>query len=335
MAGSGFQGARWRPPAPAFPVPRRSDPRTLPPLTFLPLPGRGPEHVAVDARGRLLTGLADGRIVRLDPAGGAETVANTGGRPLGLELDGPDSLVVGDADRGLLRVRFGEPAGVEVLCDSIQGRQLRFCSCPAIASDGTVYFSQSSQRYDLAHYKGDLLEHSGTGRVLRLRDGQVDVVADGLQFANGMVLAPDESRLVVAETGGYRLTSIALSGNRAGEAETLIDGLPGFPDNLTLSTGGLIWIAMASPRDALLDLLLPRAPWLRAGIWSLPDRLKPAPKNMAWALAIDQDGRVVHDLRGWNVGYHEVTAVREQDGKLYLASIEESTLACLDVPGTA
>jgi sugar lactone lactonase YvrE len=304
--------------------------------------------VAVDARGRLLTGLGDGRIVRVDPAGGVETLANTGGRPLGLELSlDEDSLVVGDAERGLLRVRLGlgpgrEPgqgpgssAGVSVLCDSVGGRRLRFCSCPAIATDGTVYFSQSSQRYDLAHYKGDLLEHSGTGRVLRLRDGQVDVVADGLQFANGMVLAPDESALIVAETAGYRITSIALHGDRAGQTRTLIDGLPGFPDNLTLGPGGLIWIGMASPRDALLDLLLPRAPWLRAGVWSLPERLKPGPKNMAWALAIDQDGTVVHDLRGWNVGYHEVTAVREHDGKLYLASIEESALACLDLPGAA
>jgi sugar lactone lactonase YvrE len=336
MAGSGFQGARWRPPAPSFPVPKRSGPRTLPPLTFLRLPGPGPEHVAVDARARLLTGLADGRIVRVDPAGGVETIVNTGGRPLGLELElGLDGLVVGDAERGLLRVRLGEPASVEVLCERVDGRQLRFCSCPAIATDGTVYFSQSSQRYDLAHYKGDLLEHSGTGRVLRLRDGQVDVVADGLQFANGVVLAPDESRLVVAETAAYRITSIALRGDRAGQTQTLIDGLPGFPDNLTCGPSGLIWIAMASPRDALLDFLLPRAPWLRAGIWSLPERLKPGPKNLAWALAIDQDGTVVHDLRGWNVGYHEVTAVREHDGKLYLASIEESALACLNLPGTA
>lgn len=335
MASSGFQGVRWRPPAPSLPAPKRSDPRTLPPLTFLRLPGTGPEHVAVDTRGRLLTGLADGRIVRVDLAGGVQTLVNTGGRPLGLELDGDDSLVVGDAERGLLRVRLTEPANVEVLCDSVHGRELRFCSCPAIAADGTVYFSQSSQRYDLAHYKGDLLEHSGTGRVLRLRDGQVDIVADGLQFANGLVLAPDESSLLVAETAGYRVTRIALDTDRAGQTQTLIDCLPGFPDNLTLGPGGLVWIAMASPRDATLDFLLPRAPWLRARIWSLPERLKPGPKDMAWALAVDQDGTVVHDLRGWNVGYHEVTSVREHDGKLYLASIDEPALACLDLPGSA
>jgi sugar lactone lactonase YvrE len=342
MARTRFRGERWRPPAPGFPVPRRSGKRTLPPLTFLPVPGHGPEHVVVDAHGRLLTGLADGAIVRISPGGGTgpltgglatETIANTGGRPLGMELAGADTLVVCDDQRGLLRVRPVEPgAGVEVLCDTVSGERLVFCSCPAIAADGTIYFSQSSRRYDLAHYKGDLLEHSGTGRVLRYRDGQVDVVADGLQFANGLLLTPDESSLIVAETGGYRVTRIHLDGERAGEIEPVIENLPGFPDNLTAGPSGLIWIAMASPRDPTLDLLLPRPPWLRAAVWSLPDRLKPAPKDMAWALAIDSGGRVVHDLRGWHVGYHEVTAVREHDGVLYLASVEEPALARAELP---
>ncbi|HZR53965.1 MAG TPA: SMP-30/gluconolactonase/LRE family protein [Streptosporangiaceae bacterium] len=329
----GFRGERWRPPAPGFPVPRRSDKRTLPPLTFLPVPGHGPEHVVVDGRGRLLTGLADGTIVRVSPDGGAETIANTGGRPLGMELAGEDTLVIGDAERGLLRVRPVEPgASVEVLCDTVDGERLVFCSCPAIAADGTIYFSQSSRRYDLAHYKGDLLEHSGTGRVLRYRDGQVDVVADGLQFANGLLLSPGEASLIVAETGGYCVTRVHLDGAAGGVTEPVIENLPGFPDNLTAGPSGLIWIAMASPRDATLDLLLPRPSWLRGAVWALPDRLKPAPKDMAWVLAIDPAGRVVHDLRGWHVGYHEVTAVREHDGVLYLASIEEATLARAELP---
>lgn len=291
----------------------------------------------MDSEGRLLTGLADGQIVRLDPGGdGVEMLVNTGGRPLGMEFEGEDALIVCDARKGLLRVRLtgsaGVKAAVEVLCNTVEGRRLVFCSCPAIASDGTVYFSQSSQRYDLDHYIGDLLEHSGTGRVLRWRDGQVDVIADGLDFANGVVLAPDGLSLAVAETGGYQITRIALDGDRAGRTEPIIAGLPGFPDNLTTSAGGLIWIGMASPRDPMLDFLLPRTPALRAAVWSLPDRLRPGPKNMAWALAIDQSGTVVHDLRGWKVGYHEVTAVREHDGRLYLASIEEPTLACADLP---
>ena len=72
---------RWQPPPiVAIPdVPAR-------PVTVVPVGGDGPEDVVVDAAGRLWTGLIDGRIVRLSPDGGDQTVvADTGGRPLGLE----------------------------------------------------------------------------------------------------------------------------------------------------------------------------------------------------------------------------------------------------------
>lgn len=347
-----FSGVTWSPPAPRSAPPRRSDARTLPPLTLIPLPGIGPEHVTVDSAGRLVAGLADGRIVRVDPeqgGAGVEVVANTGGRPLGLEFDGQGKLVVCDAERGLLRVTLpaesasaadaaaaaaaaGSLAEIEILCEAIDGHPLVFASCPAIARDGTIYFSQSSQRYGLDHYKGDLLEHSGTGRILRYRDGKTEVIAEGLQFANGLVLSADESTLTVAETAAYRLTRYTLKDGRTTGSSTLIDALPGFPDNLTTGPDGLIWIGMASPRDALLDALLPMSPRLRALVWALPDRVKPGPKDIAWALAVDQSGEIVHDLRGWHTGYREVTAARQLGGKLYLASLDQPALAALDLP---
>jgi len=336
----GFRGVTWTPPAPFAATPRRSDARTLPPLTLIALPGAGPEHIAVDSAGRLVAGLADGRIVRVDPGRGgasAEVVADTGGRPLGLEFDAQGRLVVCDAERGLLRVTLPSVEGaglaeIEVLCDEVDGQPLVFASCPAVARDGAIYFSQSSQRYDLDHYKGDLLEHSGTGRILCHRGGETQVIAEGLQFANGLVLSADESTLTVAETGAYRLTRYTLADGRATGSSTLIDALPGFPDNLTTSPDGLIWVAMASPRDALLDALLPRHPFLRALVWALPDRLKPGPKDIAWALAVDQSGEVVHDLRGWHVGFSEVTAARQLGGRLYLAGLDQPGLAALDLP---
>ncbi|HEX4791356.1 MAG TPA: SMP-30/gluconolactonase/LRE family protein [Actinospica sp.] len=359
-----FRGVTWRPPPPFTPAPRRSDPRTLPALTFTPLPGAGPEHVAADPAGRIVSGLADGRIVRIDPARpdeAAEVIAHTGGRPLGLEFDADGTLVVCDATRGLLRVTLpaenapadtsadapgAAPSGapsrapigaaaavVEVLCDEVDGRSLVFVSCPAIARDGTIYFTQSSQRHDLAHYPTDVLEHSGTGRILRHRGGRTDVIAEGLQFANGIVLTEDESALIVSETSAYRLGRHELDGTgRISGTSTLIDALPGFPDNLTPGQDGLIWIGMVRPRDRLLDALLPRPARLRAFISALPQSLLPGPKNIAWALAVDQSGAVVHDLHGWHVGFREVTAARQVGNRLYLGSLDQSAIAALELP---
>ena len=58
------------------------------PAAFVGIGGRGPEDVIADERGRVLTGVEDGRVLRVDglaEPGRArvETLAETGGRPLG------------------------------------------------------------------------------------------------------------------------------------------------------------------------------------------------------------------------------------------------------------
>ena len=47
--------------------------------TLWTTPGQGPEDVIVDSNGSAFCGLNDGRIVRIDDAGGFEEIANVGG----------------------------------------------------------------------------------------------------------------------------------------------------------------------------------------------------------------------------------------------------------------
>ncbi len=183
--------------------------------------GAKPEDVVFDAAGRLYAGVEDGRIWRW-PAGfpddgTAGLFADTHGRPLGLEADPrDDTLIVCDAYRGLLRVE--ENGHVRVLADSYGGRRLKFTNNAAVAADGTVYFSDSSTRFRIEHYKQDLLEHRANGRIFRYRPpaAGLDLIADGLYFPNGVALAPDESFLLVAQTGGYDILRIPLTGLAAG-----------------------------------------------------------------------------------------------------------------------
>lgn len=129
---------------------------------FVGIGGRGPEDVIADERGGVLTGVEDGRVLRVDglaEPGRArvETVADTGGRPLGLELLPDGDLLVCDAERGLLRVAAGDGT-VRVLADEAGGERLRFCSNVVALGDGTVYFTVSSRRYPLHHWIGDIVE---------------------------------------------------------------------------------------------------------------------------------------------------------------------------------
>ncbi|PXX70996.1 sugar lactone lactonase YvrE [Nocardia tenerifensis] len=326
---------RWTPP-PAPPRARRT--RSTPPLpalTRLELPGTGPEDVVLAPDGRLIVGVADGAILSIDPAtGDTRQLANTGGRPLGLHADPDGTLLICDFERGLLQLRPG--SALEVLVDEVGGKRLPFASNVVRDTDGTVYFSSSTSRYSLAEYMGDLLEHSGTGRLFR-RDpsGEVETLLDNLHFANGVVLAPDRSCVLVAETGGYRVSRYWLTGPKAGTRDFLIENLPGFPDNMALGSDGLVWITLPTARNPLLDRLLPLPGMLRRLVWMLPEWLRPKPAKTVWVLAVDFEGTVVHDLQTEGTNFAMVTGVVERDGVLYLGSLTESAVGVSRVPQTS
>jgi sugar lactone lactonase YvrE len=280
----------------------------------------------------VLTGVADGRILRLAPDNTrVEVLADTGGRPLGLDWLPDGGLLVCDARRGLLRVDL-DSAGVTTLVSEVDGRPMVFCNNAAVAPDGTVYFSDSSRRFGIDHWKADLLEHSGTGRLLRRGLGaEVTVLLDGLQFANGVALAPDGASVFVAETAAYRLTRLWVAGPRAGDSEVFVDNLPAFPDNIATGTDGLIWVAMGSPRDRTLDLLLPRHPALRKAVWAVPDRLQPRPQSTVWVYALSPAGEVVHDLQAPGDRFSFVTGVRERHGTVHMGSLIGGSVGVLDL----
>jgi sugar lactone lactonase YvrE len=316
----------WTPPPKAAPAPvTRVD------VQVVRLPGSGPEDVLVDDDGSVLTGMLDGRILRV----GADlrtitTVADTGGRPLGLERLPDGSLLVCDAQRGLLRVD-GEGA-IEELVTEADGRRLVFCNNAAVTDDGTVYFTDSSARFGVDRWRGDLLEHSDTGRLIRRTpDGAVEVLATGLSFPNGVALNAERTKLFVAETASYRLLSMDLT-EEGGRGLTEVVVLPGFPDNIATGSDGLVWVAIGSPRDAALDFLLPRAPVLRKVVWAIPQRLQPQPKKMIRLQAYDEAGRLAHDLESRHPDFFMPTGVREHQGRVWAGSLRGDYLAYFDLP---
>ncbi|MDH6284737.1 SMP-30/gluconolactonase/LRE family protein [Prescottella agglutinans] len=325
---TGVQPVAWRPP----PAPSEdglfAPSRELDGAQQWKLPtGRGPEDVAVDDDGRVITGGDDGRIWRFDADGRATELAHTGGRPLGVEVLADGRFLVCDSRRGVLRV--DETGRVEVLADAALGRPLLLCDNSAVGRDGVVYFTDSSSRFTLEDHRLDLLEHSGTGRLLRFdpRTGEMDLLADGLQFANGVGLSSDESYVIVAETGSYRIQRVELTGPRAGEVSVFAENLPGIPDNVTSQTAdGIFWVALYSPRMRLLDQLAPY-PSLRVFAANLPSVVQPDPEHRAWVLGVDGDGRVVHSLQGGKGSYSPVTGVRVTPDWIFLGSLTAGAVA--------
>ncbi|MFP5309690.1 MAG: SMP-30/gluconolactonase/LRE family protein [Actinomycetes bacterium] len=300
-----------------------------------PTPGAGPEDVVVDHAGGVVTGLEDGRVVRFDPEGsGPVQLTHTGGRPLGIELLGDDAVLVCDAERGLLRVGL-EDGACDVLLDRVDRRPLVLTNNAAVGADGTVWFTESTRRHPLSRFRADILEHNGSGRLLRFDPvtGDVEEVLGGLSFANGVALAADGQSLVVAETGGYALHRVWLHGDRAGEREAFASNLPGFPDNLSTGSDGTIWCALPSLGQPALDALLPWPPALRKAVWRLPEAIQPDAVRVGFVVGFAPDGTVRHNLRSDGERFHYVTGVREHDGWLYLGSLVERAVARVRVPG--
>lgn len=323
---------RWTPPAAPPDGGRTARTAELAITRRLPTGGHGPEDVRIDADGRVVTGLKDGTIVRLDPDGGErQFVGNTGGRPLGVLPATDGSVLVCDDRRGLLRMA---PDGtVTVLADAVDGEPITFASNVVQGPDGTIWFTTSTSRWHVEHFDGDILEHSCTGRLIRLTpDGEVTTLVHGLAFGNGLVLAPDGDSLLYAETAAYRVMRYWLTGPRAGRREPFVDDLPGFPDNMSRGADGLLWVAMAAPRNGLLDRILPLPGVLRLVVWNLPSVLRPAPERVSWVMAFDEDGALVHDLRSTGADYHFVTAVVERGAELVLSSLEEDDVVIAPRP---
>ena len=296
----------------------------------------GPENIAFDTNGIPHAGLEDGRIVRFE-GDRVVDVANTLGRPLGLEFSPRDgSLFVADAERGLLQIQpaTGE---VKIIVNEAEGFPFMFTDDVEITHDGVVYFTDASAVWGYGKETEDLLDQRPSGRVLRYdpETGATQVVARELSFANGLALAPDERSLYIAETGRYRIWRLWLDGEKRNLKEPIIENLPGFPDNLTVSPRGTIWVGMASTRKRVLDLIHPY-PVLKNAFASLPGWLRPKPVRWGFALEISRSGvplRSLQDPSGEVIS--SVTTVLERDGQLWLSSLHGRGLHVLPAPPPA
>lgn len=289
----------------------------------------GPEAMFIDPDGSVVTGLKDGRVVRLRPGvDEPQVLADTHGRPLALARYTDGRVLICDAYRGLLAM---DAEGViEVLASEHGGIPFRFTDDLDVAANGVVYFTDASARHDFEHYKNELLEHQTTGRVLKWdpQTRRTSLVASGFNFANGIALSPDESFLVVAETGAYQLWRVWLTGEKAGTKEPFGAPLPGFPDNVRFSKARKVfWVAIGSPRNALVDALA-QSPYLRSIIPKLPDAVQPAPARHAFVAAVDLEGTVAESLQYQAPdSYSPIASALEHDGYLYLGSFAREGVA--------
>lgn len=297
----------------------------------------GPEDIADGQDGFLYASTLGGHIIRIRGNGSDLSVfADVGGKPLGLEFDKEGALFVANAPLGLQRI---SPDGsIETLVSEVDGEDISYANDLAVADDGRVFFSDASSKFNPATSGGsydasllDILEHGGHGRIFEYSPAteQTRVIMDGLNFANGVAISEDQQYLIINETGHYRVWRYWLEGPDAGNAEVILDNLPGFPDNVNDGLNGKFWIGLVAPRNKLLDDLSD-APFVRKIVQRLPAFVRPKAVPSSHVIAINGDGQVLINLQDSTMKFPALTGVHETRQSLYLTALFGKRIGRLD-----
>jgi sugar lactone lactonase YvrE len=325
----------------------------------------GPEFILAHD-GALYTGLINGDVLKINTDGQQpEIVVNTGGRPLGLDIDAQGRLLIADGMRGLVRVTgHGADAKVETILSTVShpvaDDRIRYADAVKVGPGGIIWLTDASRRFGAKEWGStfeasvlDVLEHSCTGRVIAQdpRTLVARVALAGLCFPNGIEFTRDGKTMYVSETAAYRILAVDLAklsvvrtaegdngvptieqAMKQGAVRVFADNLPGFPDNLTRSASNRLWVGLTKPRSPVIDAAAPH-PFLRSLTLRLPRFLWPVPKAYGHVIAYDENGKVVDDLQDPSGAYPETTAATEADGRLFIQSLHAHTIGWMPYVG--
>ncbi|KAI6207192.1 Adipocyte plasma membrane-associated protein [Aphelenchoides fujianensis] len=316
----------------------------------------GPESILVEGD-VLYTGTWDGKIVKVrggkiektlrlvDPAAECATYDTEPqcGRPLGIRRLNKDLLVARPLEGDAMSNRFLLLPGTSKLVFSsktkVGGYESKFLNDLDVIDEDTILVTDSSTNYDRRRFLHVLFEQAPVGRVLEVKisSGKARILLGGLYFANGIQLHPDKKSVIVSECSMSRILRLYISGPRAGESEVFASNLPGFPDNIRLSTQGTFYVGLASPRYegklSLFDKLGP-FPWVRKLLASaLPEKylgqiFALVKSSYGLVLEMDTNGKIIgsyHDPEGQVIA--DVSQVSDDKDHLYLGSFHSNFIA--------
>jgi sugar lactone lactonase YvrE len=183
-------------------------------------------------------------IVAVDLEGNAE-VAAKGPGGLGWSIDWlPDGRLL-TTGPGLMRA---EPDGSLVPHADTSGVGVDHFNEIVVDGRGNVYVN------------GGIDFHPGEGKApgiiaLVTPDGEARRVADDISFPNGMVVTPDNSTLIIAESFARRLTAFDIAGDGTlSNRRTWADGVG--PDGICIDAEGAIWTDAGEFGDSVVGRVL-------------------------------------------------------------------------------
>jgi gluconolactonase len=203
----------------------------------------------------LVTEMGKGRILRVSESNTA--VIATTGRPNGLAIDADGVAWIAESlQRALLTVDVATGA-VTTIVDARAG-DLHWPNDLCFGPDGSVFLTDSGvliKEFEDSVAAGRHFDLSVDGRLLRYAPstGALEVVDQGLRFANGLAVHPDGTAIYVAETLTGNIYRYPLSGVQLGPRESFANVLAGTteadrevvgPDGMAFDAEGRLCVAV-------------------------------------------------------------------------------------------
>lgn len=279
--------------------------------------------------GHIVGGQETGELVGFRSNGSRIIMANTDGRPLGLDVDSSSNLIVADAKKGLLSL--DTTGQLSLLSTESEGIPFKFTDDVEVAPNGMIYFSDASSEFGFGYSSLEAFIHGTNGRLLEYNPTtkQTRTLMDDLAFANGIAVSPDGSFVLVNETFEYRVNKYWLTGPNAGSSEVLIENLPGFPDGISRGEDGIFWLAMIGQRIPSMDGLL-TGTFIRKILLRF-DFLRPKEsRHYNMVLGIDASGDIIYNFQDPNAIFKEITSVHQEGNTLFFGTLKDTYIGKID-----
>lgn len=166
-----------------------------------------PEDVVVSRDGRIWASDQASACAEVLPDGSLRRVGRAGGAPNGINMDREGRIVIANFFDGPVQRLDLETGEVVTLCAEVDGVKLTHSNYPILDRQGNIWCANSTgaDPWEMA------LDGRADGFLFRIApDGRASIVAEGIQFANGLALDADESHVYVCQTTGCNVLRYAI-----------------------------------------------------------------------------------------------------------------------------
>ena len=306
-----------------------------------------PEDVILDRDDNLYAGSRHGDIMRFFAPDyqRMEVFAHIGGQPLGMAFDRKDNLYVCIGGMGLYRI--APDGAVEKATDETNrslfsvndDSRLRLADDLDIADGGLRLLFRGDDPLRNGRMAG---RRAGGARqrphhLLRSEHRQdAHRGARPRNFPTASAWRATASRSCSPRPSAARSSATGSTGPKKGAIETVIDNLPGYPDNINLASDGNYWLALVGMRSPALDLAW-RMPGFRRRMakrvpvdeWLFPNI------NTGCVVKFNEKGEDARIALGpaSGVNHPMITSMREHRGYLYLGGIANNRIGRYKLEG--